>query len=90
MIILIFSIFLFLSATFGYGRLFLRINRLDDLNLSFGETGILGLFFLAFIGLSLHFFFPLGQNLNFIIVKLEDTLYQPVTLIILHILIHLV
>ena len=38
MIILIFSIFLFLSATFGYGRLFLRINRLDDLNLSFGET----------------------------------------------------
>ena len=56
MIILIFSIFLFLSATFGYGRLFLRINRLDDLNLSFGETGILGLFFLTFIGLSLHFF----------------------------------
>ena len=68
MIILIFSIFLFLSATFGYGRLFLRINRLDDLNLSFGETGILGLFFLTFIGLSLHFFFPLVQNLNFIII----------------------
>ena len=67
MIILIFSIFLFLSSTFGYGRLFLRINRIDDLNLSFGETGILGLFFLAFIGLSLHFFFPLGQNLNFIL-----------------------
>ena len=64
MIILILSIFLFLISVVGYGKIFIKINNLNDINLSFGETGLLGLFFITFLGISLHFFFPLNQKLN--------------------------
>ncbi len=64
MIILVLSIFLFLISVVGYGKIFIKINNLNDINLSFGETGLLGLFFITFLGISLHFFFPLNQILN--------------------------
>ena len=44
------------------------ICKKDSIQFNLFETGLLGIFFYVFISLIVHFFFPLNQITNFIIV----------------------
>ena len=64
MIKFFFYIFFFSFSILGFG-LFLSKKILKNNHFSsIGETGLLGLFFIAFYSTIIHFFLPLGPNLN--------------------------
>ena len=64
MIKFFFYIFFFSFSTLGFG-LFLNQQILKKNHFSsIGETGLLGLFFIAFYSTVIHFFLPLSPNLN--------------------------
>lgn len=56
------TILFFITATFvclGYGKLFANLFS-KKIKISLGEIGIYGLFFLGFLSILLHFFFPIN------------------------------
>ena len=63
-LLILFLIIFFFLATIGYGQIFLKIIGNSNYNLSLGEIGFLGFFFISFISLLLHFFIPLSANFN--------------------------
>ena len=66
------SLFFFIVVYFsslGYGIIFKKI-FFGNINNSFGETGIFGLFFLCFISVFFHFFIPLNSVFNLLIILL--------------------
>ena len=66
MITLLSFSFFFLVSIIGYGVFFNeKILKIKTSN--FGEIGILGLIFLAFIVTFFHFFFPISQNFNLLL-----------------------
>lgn len=82
-IYLTFGIFFSLSvvSTLGYGFLFKRI-FFNYLNINaegcyqdLGNSGLLGIIFLSFLATFFHFFFPLGEILNFIILLIGTFLF---------------
>ena len=66
---LFFFILIYLSSL-GYGIIFKKFLFGDKLNNSLGETGFFGLFFLCFISIFFHFFIPLSNIFNLIILFL--------------------
>ena len=67
-----FSLFFFIIvylSSLGYGIIFKKI-FFGNINNSLGETGIFGLFFLCFVSIFFHFFIPLNNIFNFIIMLL--------------------
>jgi len=62
--LILFFIIFFSLATLGYGQLLSKIIGNSQYELSLGEIGFLGFFFISFISLFFHFFIPLNTNFN--------------------------
>jgi len=70
---LFFFIIIYLSSI-GYGIFFQKYIFGNNINNSIGETGIFGLFFLCFISILFHFFIPLNNIFNLVILFLGITI----------------
>lgn len=62
--------FFFITATIGYGVFLLKILNISKSKLYVGISGIVGLFFYAFIITFLHFFFEISEKTNLLILLL--------------------
>ena len=64
MINFFFYILFFSFSTLGFGLFLSKLILKNNHFSSIGETGLLGLFFIAFYSTIIHFFLPLSPNLN--------------------------
>jgi hypothetical protein len=64
LLIYYFLYFFLIISALGYGVFYLNISKLNLLDFNLGQIGIIGLFFLTFFAMTIHWFFPLGFFIN--------------------------